>query len=178
MSIIDIDISYLLKKKITAQDFIIAYWIHFGTSGVQYLLEMFPMDKDSKERLIRANILENTEELKVTDEFKKKFDKNVYFYEFYEMFPIYTIRPSGQKEYLRLSPTNVKDRYNKIVKGNESIHKKIMKALKDELADRMQHGTMLYMKKMANWLNEEPWTAREEKEPIKIEEPGYGQSVE
>lgn len=179
MSIIDIDISYLLKNNITAQDFIIAYWLVFGTAGVAKLLEKFPVDQASKQRLINANILRDVEGLEVTDEFKRKFDKNVYFYEFYEAYPVYTVRPGGQKEYLRISPTSVRDKYNKIVKGNPTIHKMIMDTLYEEITERTNKGGMAYMKRMTNWLNDESWLARAEAEKEhKYEDPGYGQSVE
>ena len=72
--------------------------------------------------------------------------------EFYNLYPIYSNRPDGSKDYLRLYPNRCRKMYEDIVKLDESKHNFMLESLKRYIASKSATGKLGYVKNMYNWL--------------------------
>ena len=94
-------------------------------------------------------------------EFTKK-GKDSMFDEFYEVFPVYVIRPDGTKGFLRANINKCRKEYNRIIGKSLAMHEHIMNCLKYEIDDKMRTGKIGYMKTMWKWLTQHEWECYEE----------------
>lgn len=85
-----------------------------------------------------------------------------FFDEFYDIFPIYVLRPDGQKGFLRANVNKCRLQYKKIVGKSKATHEHIVKCLNYELTERMRTNKLGYMKTMWKWLTNHEWEAFEE----------------
>lgn len=107
-----------------------------------------------------------------------KEDKSM-FDEFYELFPVYVIRPDGTKGFLRSNINKCRKQYNSIVGKSRAMHQHICNCLKFEIDNKMITGKIGYMKTMWKWLTQHEWETCEEQ--MKLEEPlidnSYGTDI-
>lgn len=97
-----------------------------------------------------------------------KEDKSM-FDEFYDLFPVYVIRPDGTKGFLRSNINKCRKEYNRIIGKSKAMHEHIMNCLRFEIDNKMQTGKLGYMKTMWKWLTQHEWETIEEQ--MKLEEP-------
>lgn len=85
-----------------------------------------------------------------------------YFDKFYEIYPVYVLRPDGSKSYLRTNVNKCRNMYKSIV-GNSSIYAEhINECLKFEIDKKITTGKLGYMKNMWKWLVDRTWEESEQ----------------
>jgi len=117
------------------------------------------IDKD----LITVENTENSTIYKITDKMQSiiKPDKS-WFDEFYELFPVYVVRPDGTKGFLRANVNKCRQQYCRITGKSKAMHEHIMTCLKYEIDTRMMQGKLGYMQTMWKWLTTCGWEVIEE----------------
>lgn len=108
-----------------------------------------------------------------------KKDKDSMFDQFYEVFPVYVVRPDGTKGYLRSNINKCRKEYNRIIGKSRAMHDHIMNCLGFEIDDKMRTGKIGYMKTMWKWLTQHEWECYEEQmqEEQQYKEDSYGNTV-
>lgn len=120
--------------------------------------------------LIATSTVDDTTVIKKTAKLEEllKEDKSM-FDEFYDLFPVYVIRPDGTKGFLRANVNKCRKEYNRIVGKSRAMHQHIMNCLSFEIDNKMLTGKISYMKTMWKWLTQHEWETYEEQ--MKVEEP-------
>ena len=85
-----------------------------------------------------------------------------YFDLFYDMYPVYVMRPDGSKSYLRANINKCRHLFNLKVGNSSAMAEHIIKCLEFELDKKMKEGKIGYMMTMWNWLTRSQWEAIEE----------------
>lgn len=85
-----------------------------------------------------------------------------YFDLFYDMYPVYVLRPDGSKCYLRANVNKCRHLYNAYVGKSSYYAEHINKCLKYEIEKKTLQGKIGYMKTMWRWLVDHQWEATEE----------------
>lgn len=85
-----------------------------------------------------------------------------YFDLFYDMYPVYVLRPDGSKCYLRANVNKCRHLYNAYVGKSSYYAEHINKCLKYEIEKKTSQGKIGYMKTMWRWLVDHQWEATEE----------------
>lgn len=85
-----------------------------------------------------------------------------YFDQFYDMYPIYAIRPDGTKDYLRINKNKCRNLYNLYVSKSYTEAEHINNCLAKELEKKSKLGKLGYMKTMWRWLQDHQWEEIEE----------------
>lgn len=91
-----------------------------------------------------------------------KKDANSMFNEFYEVFPVYVVRPDGTKGFLRANINKCRKEYNKIIGNSRALHDYIMTGLRWEIESKTRTGKLGYIKTMWKWLTQREWECYEE----------------
>lgn len=163
---VEIDIDYLLKNHITANEYLT---LHMILNSLDERLEKFKrIVGDSNYYSILTSLIGieflsvDPEGLSITENCMRTFKGKGYFEEFYLAFPTSVIRPGGKRESLRTARKQCERKYRGIAKRRDT-HEYIMKCLDFEIKDRTREGSMQYMKKMPNWLSSEAWIEYGEK---------------
>ena len=117
------------------------------------------IDKDLITSIERGNSITYTETDKLTKVITLEKD---YFDLFYDMYPIYVLRPDGIKSYLRANVNKCRHLF-KVISGNsEAMSEHLIDCLKFELEKKTREGKLSYMKTMWRWLVDHQWEATEE----------------
>lgn len=85
-----------------------------------------------------------------------------YFDLFYDMYPVYVVRPDGSKSYLRANINKCRHLYNVYVGNSKSMAEHINNCLSAEISNKMMTGKLTYMKTMWRWLVDHQWEEIEE----------------
>ena len=85
-----------------------------------------------------------------------------YFDVFYDMYPVYVVRPDGSKSYLRANVNKCRNMFNIKTEGSPAKAEHIIKCLEFELNKKMREGKISYMMTMWNWLCRDQWEVSEE----------------
>jgi hypothetical protein len=85
-----------------------------------------------------------------------------YFDLFYDMYPIYVLRPDGSKCYLRANVNKCRHLFNAKVGRSSAMAEHIIDCLKFEIDKKMREGKISYMMTMWNWLSRNQWEVSEE----------------
>ena len=85
-----------------------------------------------------------------------------YFDIFYDMYPVYVMRPDGSKSYLRANINKCRHLFNTKVGRSSAMAEHIIKCLEFELNKKMREGKISYMMTMWNWLSRNQWEVSEE----------------
>ena len=131
--------------------------------------------------LITTSTVDDTTVIKKTEKLEEllKEDKSM-FDEFYDLFPVYVIRPDGTKGFLRANVNKCRKEYNRIVGKSKAIHQHIMNCLSFEIDNKMLTGKIGYMKTMWKWLTQHEWETFEEQMKLDDYQPNtynYGTDV-
>ena len=84
------------------------------------------------------------------------------FDQFYELYPVYVVRPDGTKGFLRANINKCRKEYNRIVGKSTAMHEHLINCLQREISDKMTSGKLGYMKTMWKWLVNREWEVIEE----------------
>lgn len=85
-----------------------------------------------------------------------------YFDLFYDMYPVYVMRPDGSKSYLRANINKCRHLFNAKVGNSSALAEHIIKCLEFEIDKKMREGKISYMMTMWNWLSRNQWEVSEE----------------
>ena len=88
--------------------------------------------------------------------------KKDYFDSFYDMYPVYVVRPDGTKAYLRANINKCRHLFNSYVGRSEAMAEHLIKCLDKEVHKKMSTGKLSYMKTMWRWLVDHQWEEIEE----------------
>ena len=121
---------------------------------IQYLVE---------QKLITSIERGNSITYVATDKLKQfiALEKS-YFDLFYDMYPVYVMRPDGSKCYLRANVNKCRHLFNTKVGNSSAMAEHIIKCLEFELDKKMREGKISYMMTMWNWLSRNQWEVSEE----------------
>lgn len=98
-----------------------------------------------------------------TDKLKQLIrPKPDYFDLFYDMYPVYVLRPDGSKSYLRANINKCRKFFNNETGNSSAIAEHIIKCLEFEIDKKMKTGKLSYMKTMWRWLVDHQWEETEE----------------
>jgi hypothetical protein len=189
--VVDINIDKILKLGITADVYILLYFIHKKnyTMANKYLAKNPVLTKDVLEDLINKRLIHNSnspgtcnpDKIQVRETFVESVIKPTTFYdEFLEHFPVKVLRPDGVTDYLRSDLKRCKVIYNKIVKGDRETHNNILRYLDEEVKVRNATNQMKFMKRLPKWLASEEWETwrlKLEDSPTDNISLGYGQHL-
>lgn len=85
-----------------------------------------------------------------------------YFDTFYDMYPVYVVRPDGSKSYLRANVNKCRHLFNTYVGSSEAMAEHLIHCLEYETSKKMREGKISYMKTMWRWLVDHQWEETEE----------------
>lgn len=85
-----------------------------------------------------------------------------YFDTFYDMYPVYVVRPDGTKAYLRANVNKCRHLFGTYVGNSEAMAEHLIECLDKEVSKKMQTGKLSYMKTMWRWLVDHQWEEIEE----------------
>ena len=98
-----------------------------------------------------------------TEKIKKFMEpEKSYFDLFYDMYPVYVIRPDGTKAYLRANINKCRHLFNNYVGLSDAMAQHLIECLDKEIAKKMREGKLSYMKTMWRWLVDHQWEEIEE----------------
>jgi hypothetical protein len=189
--IIDVDLDFLIQHNISANHYLILYLLHKRKSlYLQKYLESNPVTKADLDEMSEKKLIHNISDDDTIDwgkiiirpRFRELMSDGDFFDEFYETYPLKAIRKDGKTDYLRINNNTCRKLYSDITNNKKTIHKKIISCLDFEIATREREGSMMWFKKMHNWLASEEWKNWEERmvnEPFIKEENklGYGNEL-
>lgn len=84
-----------------------------------------------------------------------------YFDLFYELYPVYVLRPDGVKSYLRANVNKCRHLYNNYVGKSKAMAEHLNNCLKFEIEKKTREGKIGYMKTMWRWLVDHQWEESE-----------------
>lgn len=96
---------------------------------------------------------------------------------FYDMYPVYVLRPDGSKSYLRANVNKCRHLYNTYVGKSSAMAEHINNCLQFEIEKKTATGKIGYMKTMWRWLVDHQWEETEEEindVTTKTQEDAYG----
>lgn len=98
-----------------------------------------------------------------TDLLKEKIapDKD-YFDLFYEIYPVYVLRPDGSKNYLRANVNKCRHFFDNVTGRSTAMKEHLIKCLEFEIDKKTKTGKLGYMKTMWRWLIDHQWEETEE----------------
>lgn len=121
---------------------------------VQYLVNQELISSIERGNSITYQATEKlTESLKV---------EKSYFDIFYDMYPVYVMRPDGSKSYLRANVNKCRHLFNVKVGNSSAMAEHIIRCLEFEIDKKMREGKISYMMTMWNWLSRNQWEVSEE----------------
>ncbi len=98
-----------------------------------------------------------------TDKLKEIVKPNRdYFDLFYDMYPIYVLRPDGTKNYLRANVNKCRHLFNVYCGQSEAMAEHLINCLDFEMKKKTAQGKLSYMKTMWRWLVDHQWEESEE----------------
>lgn len=113
--------------------------------------------------LITSKTVGNSITYSPTDKLTKFVEpERNYFDLFYDMYPVYVLRPDGSKNYLRANVHKCRHLYDTYVGRSSAMAEHINKCLEYEIDKKMSTGKIGYMKTMWRWLVDHQWEETEE----------------
>lgn len=186
--ILELDTSLLKKFNISINQLVfINLVLSENQNNHQDVHELLSRVSDEEiQDLIQRNIIVET----ITDDNKiyraseqlaeaTKSDKESMFDEFYEVFPVYVIRPDGTKGFLRANVNKCRKEYNRIIGKSRAMHDYLLGCLKWEIDNKVTSGKLGYMKTMWKWLTQHEWECYEEEMQLsqQAKEVQYGTKI-
>ena len=81
---------------------------------------------------------------------------------FYDMYPVYVVRPDGSKAYLRANVNKCRHLFNTYIGQSQAMADHMISCLDHEISKKMREGKLSYMKTMWRWLVDHQWEETEE----------------
>ena len=185
--LISVDTEFLCRNKLTPNQFIIIQLILEDKERIlTKMVNATPSLENDLFDLSQKNIIKKVgrgNAYTLCENALATFKKVDLFTDFLDVFPTYTTRPNGIKEYLKIDLKRSKAKYDKIVEGRIDVHEHIIKCLATEVKHKTATGGMPYFKRLFNWLNAEGWREFElQMQGLPVESTdltdGYGTDVE
>lgn len=85
-----------------------------------------------------------------------------YFDLFYEIYPVYVLRPDGSKSYLRANVNKCRHLFDVTCGKSTAMAEHLIECLNFEISKKMKEGKIGYMKTMWRWLVDHQWEESEE----------------
>ena len=85
-----------------------------------------------------------------------------YFDMFYELYPVYVLRPDGAKSYLRANVNKCRHLFDVTCGRSSAMAEHLIACLNFEIHKKMSEGKLSYMKTMWRWLVDHQWEEIEE----------------
>lgn len=115
------------------------------------------------EDLIVVTKNNNSTTYQPTDRLKQIAEpKRDYFDLFYDVYPVYVIRPDGTKSYLRANVHKCRRLYDVYVGNSSDMAKHLLTCLTYEIEKKTCENKLSYMKTMWRWLQDHQWEEIEE----------------
>lgn len=93
---------------------------------------------------------------------KQVMPEKAFFDLFYDMYPVYVLRPDGTKAYLRANVNKCRHLYDSYIGKSSAMAEHINNCLKYEVEKKTAVGKIGYMKTMWRWLVDHQWEETEE----------------
>lgn len=93
---------------------------------------------------------------------KQVTPEKAFFDLFYDMYPVYVLRPDGTKAYLRANVNKCRHLYDSYIGKSSAMAEHINNCLKYEVEKKTASGKIGYMKTMWRWLVDHQWEETEE----------------
>lgn len=147
---------------------------HKNNQDVQKIVSLITDDEISylvSQRLITSIEKGNSITYQATDQLKNhlKPEKD-WFDQFYDMYPVYIMRPDGVKTYLRANVNKCRRMFNSNVGRSSAMAQHLIDCLKFELDKKSRTGKLMYMKTMWRWLVDHQWEESEEEMQDQVNE--------
>lgn len=81
---------------------------------------------------------------------------------FYDLYPVYVLRPDGSKCYLRANVNKCRHLFNTYVGKSSAMAEHLINCLQHETSKKTSQGKLGYMKTMWRWLVDHQWEETEE----------------
>lgn len=115
------------------------------------------------QELITSKQVGNSISYQGTEKLKKLVEPiKAYFDLFFDVYPVYAIRPNGMKDYLRTNVNKCRKLYDTYVGNSSDMASHLLECLLYEIDKKQREGKMSYMKTMWRWLQDHQWEAVEE----------------
>jgi len=178
MDIITINLNLLKKLKLNINEYLALYTIYLKNK--QHINIPFELIRRDEIQLTVAGLLKVKENhmYKLSEKGLEIFEGGDFFNEFYKTFPR-TVPTEGQGQ--RVVSTNdafgisaafTRKIWDRQTKGDRNMQQHIIKCLKLELSDRINHGTIKFLHNIDTWLRQGGWEKYEyltnEKNPNNI----------
>jgi hypothetical protein len=167
--LVELDLLEAKRLKLTINQFLLIRLV-IDKINIAPIKETLNISGSDIDKLISLNIFTKDSlftptlsRLKLTPEMEKAIGTKDFFSEFYDSYPVYSIRTDGSRDYLRSDVNRARVVYNKLVGKSETKHNEVMTALKAELAEKRASNKMSYMKRMYKWLTSEEYLVYLEK---------------
>ena len=116
-----------------------------------------------EKKLVTLIEKDDSKTYRATEELKNALKPNQqYFDTFYELYPVYVLRPDGSKCYLRSNVNKCRRMFNVVTGSSAAMAEHIIKCLEYEVSKKMREGKLSYMMTMWNWLTRNQWEVSEE----------------
>ena len=159
--VIQVNTEFLLNNHISPNQFIIIQLVlEENYRTLNRLSTHFPNFVEEIDKLISIGVLDKISrinKLVVTEQFKNQLLGEDLFEELLALYPSNVIRKDGKKEYLKTDLRRSKNRYKVITNNRVDLHEHILKCLQVEITTRTANNSMMYFRKIYNWLNAEGW---------------------
>ena len=192
--ILEIDTYYLIINKLTAHQYIIAKLAH--QQEIRQLKQYIDATDTLNDLPEDLGVLRQAElvhppsseyatfDIRVTQKFisDHTFDNDP-FEELYNAYPVKTVRPNGNIDYLRVDHKRSKKIYYNVIRKNRLKHDFILKCLLMEIKDKESKGNMAFMKRLPSWLTSESWKesadmVNDHVDTLETNSWGYGTDIE
>ena len=178
---VDLDFPALFAIGLTPDLYLLLYWKFHST------MYEFPSILSFHFSGYSLKYLEDNDYIKITgfnqfelrDKSNQMFSPNSFNKMFYELLSTFPLKvPSYNGTYRVLRPKDpganlnkvAKKKYFDIIKGKQGLHDKIIKSLNNELENRRNANSFMYMQNLITWLNQRTWEMYEDLEKdIKVE---------
>lgn len=84
-----------------------------------------------------------------------------YFSLFYDIYPVYVLRPDGAKSYLRTNVNKCRHFFDVVTGKSVAAKEHLIECLQYEISKKMREGKIGYMKTMWRWLIDHQWEETE-----------------
>lgn len=191
---ITIETDILFHNGITPNQFTLLYLLYHNKDSFKEFVEILTLEVVCKElevlekskfihNLNKTNEVE-TSKIVLRGNFLKLISTDAvtdYFEEFIHLYPVKVQRPDGFHDYLRTDLQRCRKKYNQIVGGKITKHKRLMDLLKYEIEVRERENSMKFMKRLPKWLASEEWEVFDERKKsdkiTDVKQNGYGTSL-
>jgi hypothetical protein len=160
--IVEINTDHLIKMDLTAGQYLLAFLIYQRLYNAYSNLKFnFPQIIENDLQMLndKGFIFQTGTRMgySITDKYLEYCGNKDRFDELLERYPVFVIRPDGNKDFLRTDKKGNRRKYESLTNRSKSKHEHILKCLEFEIKTREREGSLKYMKRLNNWLTDREW---------------------